>query len=137
MKITNNGNGSGAALLLSLAMVMACAEGNVLGPDNQLEVANPADNFQFQVSNMDRVTETLTYTWENTGTQATVDISQAITEGNALLVISDADGTLVHQDDIASDNDTDTAVGVPGTWTIEIRIQQASGTFNFRVQKKT
>jgi hypothetical protein len=121
-----------------LAVVFAaCSGDNVLGPDNQLEVTAATDNFQFQVSNMDNISQTLSYNWENTGTQATIDISQAITSGSAILTIRDADGTVVHEEDIADDNDTDTSVGVAGTWVIEVRIQSASGTFNFRVQKKT
>ena len=64
-------------------VVFACGGDNVIGPDNQLEVTNAADNFQYQVSNLDNVTETMQYTWQNTGTQATIDISQAITGGSA------------------------------------------------------
>jgi hypothetical protein len=123
-------------VILFAGVLTACGD-NTLGPDNQLEVTNATDNFQFQVSNMDTISQTLRYTWLNTGTQATIDISQAIASGGATLTISDADGTVVHQEDIANDNDTDTAVGVGGDWTIEVRIQNATGTFNFRVQKKT
>jgi hypothetical protein len=126
------------SFLLILAIgVTACGGEIGLGPDNQLEVTNATDNFQFQVSNMESVSETLSYTWQNTGTQATIDISQAITAGSAILTIEDADGTVVHQEDIADDNDTDTAVGVAGSWTIKVEVQSANGTFNFRVQRRT
>ena len=124
-------------VLLSAGALAACSGDNTLGPDNQLEVTSATDNFQFQVSNMDKISQTLSYTWQNTGTQATIDISQAIASGSAILTIRDAGSTVVHQEDIANDNDTDTSVGVAGDWTIEVRIQSATGTFNFRVQKKT
>jgi len=114
----------------------ACDSANLIGPDNQLEVNTAADNFQFQVSALDNVSEDLSYTWENTGTQATVDISQAITGGTALLTITDAAGTVVLQDDIGNNNDTDTSVGVAGTWSIDIDLAGATGTINFRVQRK-
>lgn len=124
-------------MLLMAASLTACSSDNSLGPDNQLEVTNATDDFQFQVSNMDRVSQTLSYLWENTGTQATIDISQAIASGSALLTIRDDFGNVVYQEDIADDNDTDTAVGDAGMWAIEVRIQSATGTFNFRLQKKT
>ena len=126
-----------AALLVLTASFSACDGAIPLGPDNQLEVTNAADNFQFQVSNMENVSETLSYVWENSGTQATVDISQAIAGGSPILTIRDADGTVVHQEDIAEDDNTDTAVGVAGSWDIEVRIRNTTGTFNFRVQRRT
>ena len=123
------------ALLLGLAL--AACDGNVLGPDNQLEVGNNVDQFQFQVSAMTDITDSRSYQWENTGTQATVDVSQAITSGSAFLTIRDAAGTVMYQEDLADDSDGSTPVGVAGTWTIEVQIEGASGTFNFRVQKVT
>jgi hypothetical protein len=123
------------AVLVALAFA-ACDSSNLIGPDNQLEVNSAVDNFQFQVSTLDNVSQDLSYTWENTGTQATVDISQAITGGTALLTIRDAAGTVVHQEDIGNDNDTDTSVGVAGNWSIDVELDSATGTINFRVQKR-
>jgi hypothetical protein len=125
-----------SAILLAAA-VAGCDGANVIGPDNQLEANSAVDNFQFQVSDLDNVTQDLSYTWENTGTQATIDISQAITGGSAILTITDDAGSVVHQEDLRNDNDTDTAVGVAGTWSIELQLSGASGTLNFRVQRKT
>ncbi len=126
------------SILAVFVMGFAACDGDIgIGPVNQLEVTNAADNFQFQVSAMESVSETLSYTWQNSGTQATIDISQAITSGSAILTIRDANGTTVHQEDIAEDNDTDTAVGVAGSWSIEVEIESATGTFNFRVQTTT
>ncbi|UCD25452.1 MAG: hypothetical protein JSW51_05925 [Gemmatimonadota bacterium] len=115
----------------------SCATSNLIGPSNQLEVNNAVDDFQFQVSNLDRIVQTLTYTWECTGQQATIDISESITVGSAILTIRDDAGTTVHQEDLAQDNDTDTAVGAAGNWIIEVKFEGTSGTVNFRVQKKT
>jgi hypothetical protein len=127
-------------LALSLALVVAtgaCGDSNVIGPDNQLEVTNATDNFQMQVSALDGVSQTLTYTWQNTGTQATIDISQAITSGTALLTITDADGAVVYQEDIADDSDGQSTVGVMGGWGIQVVLEGVNGTFNFRVQRTT
>ena len=127
-------------LALSLALLVvtgACGDANVIGPDNQLEVTNATDNFQMQVSVLEGVSQTLTYTWQNTGTQATIDVSQAITSGTALLTITDANGAVVYQEDIAEDSDGQSAVGVTGGWGIRVELQGVNGTFNFRVQRTT
>lgn len=127
-------------LALSLALVVAtgaCGDANVIGPDNELEVTNATDSFQLQVSVLDGVSQALTYTWQNTGTQATIDVSQAITSGTALLTITDANGAVVYQEDIAGDSDGQSAVGIMGGWGIRVDLENVTGTFNFRVQRTT
>ena len=126
-----------ATFLLIAAVLIGCGDGSPLGPESRVNVTRSPDNFLLQVFNMDAGTETLTYTWENTGTQATIDVNNGISSGSAIMTIQDAAGTVVHQEDIANDNDTETSVGVAGSWTIEVRIQNASGTFNLIIMKKT
>jgi hypothetical protein len=110
---------------LLLLLATGCSSDNVLGPDNQLEVTNNTDTFQAQASNMVDITQTLTYTWQNTSTTANVDQSGAITGGSGTLLILDADGTQVYSRSL-----TET-----GTWSIEVALSGTSGTLNFRVQK--
>jgi hypothetical protein len=124
-------------ILPALALcVSACGDDIGLGADNQLVVTNHTDSFQFQIANMTGVTETLSYTWENTGDQATVNIVQWLSDGSTILTIRDADGTVVLEDDIAEDDDTDSAVGVAGDWSIGLTMQSAEGAFSVSVQKK-
>ena len=122
--------------LLAFAVASGCGT-NGIGPENQLEEQNAPDNFEFQVSALDNVTDTRSYTWQNSGTAATIDISQSITAGSAMLTIRDADGTVMYEEDVAQDNDTSTPDGVAGAWTIEIDMEGVTGTFNFRVQTST
>ena len=125
-------------IFLALAVAMAgCGNGNLIGPGNQLEVTGAEDQFQFHLTALDNVTDSRTYSWENSGPQATIDISQSITSGTALLTIRDADGTVLYDSEIAQDNDTTTDVGVAGDWQIIVRLENATGTFNFRVQRTT
>jgi hypothetical protein len=133
---SHTGYGS-RALVAVAALVVGCGGSNVIGPENQLEANSAADNFQFQVSNLDNVSQNLSYTWENTGTQAVVDISQAISAGSAMLTVTDADGAVMYQDDVRADNDGDTSVGTAGVWRVELQLEGVTGTFNFRVQRKT
>lgn len=119
------------------AAMTACDSANLIGPSNQLEVTNAVDQFQLQLTDLVDVDDSRSYEWENTGAQATVDISQAISSGAAFLTITDSNGDIVYQDDLANDNDATTTAGVAGTWRIDVRLESATGTFNFRVQKVT
>lgn len=122
----------------AVLFVAACSDAaTVIGPENQLEVTNAVDQFQFQLTDLDEVTDQRSYQWENTGTEATVDVSQAISGGSAILTIRDAEGTIMYREEIAEDSDGNTAIGVAGTWQIDIVLTDSRGTFNFRVQKTT
>ena len=121
--------------MLALASLVACGGDTVLGPDNQLQVGNAADNFQWQASNLSGVTQTLNYTWSNSGTVAHVDHSSSITGGTATLTIKDAASAQVYTGSLAGAS-ADTGAGTAGNWTIEVRLSGVTGTLNFRVQKK-
>lgn len=122
----------------SALLLAACSDAVTgIGPENQLEVTNAVDQFQFQLTDLNEVTDSRSYQWENTGTQATVDVSQAISGGSAILTIRDAAGTIMYREEIAEDSDGNTAIGVAGTWQIDIVLTDSRGTFNFRVQKTT
>ena len=128
------------SIILSATLLIATGCGdssNGIGPENQLEVTNAVDQFQFQLTALDKVTDRRSYDWENTGTLATIDISQAITGGSATLTIRDADNMVLYDSEIVQENETTTAAAVSGTWEIEVVLNNATGTFNFRVQKAT
>ena len=129
-------SGAYGAVLAALA-VLACGETTVIGPANQLEVANVADNFQLQVSNLDKVSQTLQYTWVNTGVQANINQSSALTGGSATVTIKDNAGTQVFNSSVSPNGTTVSTAGTAGNWTIQLVLDKAAGTINFRVQKKT
>ena len=118
-----------------LVAVAGCSGSALIGPDNQLQVANDTDNFAFQVSNLSGVTQTLTYTWSNTGTQASIDLSNAVAGGSGTLTVSDADGTEVYSVALSGSGSGSSSVGAGGDWTIVVELSNVSGTLNFRVQK--
>lgn len=122
------------------AVVLAAAgcgdSGNVLGPGNSPEVSNATDNFALQASALENVSQTLSYQWTMTGTAANVDQSGTITGGSATLTIRDHDGVEVYNRSLAQTGTFQTtAGGAAGTWTISVKLDGASGTLNFRVQK--
>jgi hypothetical protein len=124
-------------LLVVAASLTTCDRRSPLGPESQVEVTKYADHFLMQVRFMDDGTETLTYDWENTGTQASIHMSASVPSGSVRLTIEDHAGTVVFDDELANDDDIDTSVGVAGNWTIVVRIEDATGTFDLTIQKKT
>lgn len=121
--------------LLALNALAGCSSDNVIGPGNQLQVTNAPDDFQFQVSNLSNVTQTLIYDWSNTGDSANVNQASSLTGGSAALTIRGPTGTLLYQSGLESNGTFHTVKDASGTWQIQVVMSKADGTLNFRVQK--
>ena len=63
-------------------LAFACGDSNPVGPSNQPEIGNNTDNFQFQASNLAGTTQTLSYSWQHTGTMANVNQSGTVSAGD-------------------------------------------------------
>ena len=126
-----------ALMIASLLMLSACGS----DPTDPLagfepQVNNATDSFQLQATDVTDVGTVLQYSWENTGTQASVDHSTTTAGGAAGLIIRDAAGATVYDQGLAPSLNEDTSSGTAGTWTIVVGLTGYSGTLNFRVQKK-
>lgn len=121
-----------------LLVLVGCGGGynSALNPQFQPQVANATDNFQFQSTGVTNVSQTLTYTWQNTGITADVDQATTVTAGTAVVVLKDAAGTQVYSAGLQNNGSFHAATGQTGNWTIQVTLQGYSGTINFRVQKK-
>ena len=126
---------SAMLLMLALAPVSCGSDANPIGPANQPEISNVQDNFQFQASNLAGTTQTLTYTWSNTGTSANVNQSGAVSSGAATLIIRTPAGVQAYSRDLSQTGTFTTDTGAAGNWQIEVRLLNVTGTLNFRVQK--
>ncbi|MBT8208018.1 MAG: hypothetical protein KJO18_07085 [Acidimicrobiia bacterium] len=113
----------------------ACGGNNVIGPENQLEVTNVPDSFEWQVTALDNVSQTFTYAWGNTGTAANVNQSSALASGTASLRITDAGGVEVYSRSLSEDGTFVTGSGMAGTWTVTVTLEDVDGTLNFRLEK--
>ena len=123
-----------AVWVLALVAV-SCGDSNPIGPSNQPEIANIRDNFQFQASNLSQATQTLSYTWENTGTNANVNQSGVISSGTATLTIRAPSGAEVYSRALSTTGTFLTGSAPAGNWQIVVRLENVTGTLNFRIQK--
>lgn len=122
-------------LAVAFALSAGCSSDNVIGPNNQLQVTNTADDFQFQVSNLNNVTQTLTYNWSNTGDSANVNQASSLTGGSATLTIRGPTGTVLYQSGLQNNGTFHSLKGTTGTWQIQVELSKSDGALNFRVQK--
>ena len=125
------------AMLVTFAVLGACGSNrsDPLSPAVQPEIVNNTDSFSFQVTGVENASTTLTYSWQNTGTVATVNQSAAIASGSATLVIRDAVGTQVYSRSLSDNGTFNSTAGTAGTWSIRIVFSGTSGTINFRADK--
>jgi hypothetical protein len=125
-----------ALILMAVAAISGCGGGgNALAPQFQPQVANLPDNFQFQTSGITNITQTLQYTWSDSGLLASINHSSTVTAGTATLTIKDAAGTQVYSGALVSTGTVVSSSGVTGNWTMIVTLTNVSGTLNFRVQK--
>jgi hypothetical protein len=122
--------------LLLLALLAACGGSeNAIAPQYEPQVVNLQNDFAFQVTALDRVSDNIQYTWRNDGTAATVNQSPSNLSGTVSLVILDANGTQVYARSLTDNGTFTTTSGGAGNWTVRVAFSQASGAVNFRLQK--
>ena len=121
--------------LASVAVLAAgCGDSPTAAPF-QPQVTNAPDSFQGQATGVTNVTGTVSYTWANSGTRATINHSTTTTGGSAVLTIRDGANAVVYTRALSPSLNEPTVVGVAGNWTIQLTTDKYSGTMNFRVQK--
>lgn len=126
--------------LLLVAVFASAGCSDSLGPSGtsgtfQPELSNKTDSFEFQSTGVSGVTSTLTYSWANTGSRATINHSTTTSAGSATLVVRDAAGKVVYDKALVPSLNEPTASGAAGTWTIQLGLTRYTGTLNFRAQK--
>ena len=130
----------GAVTILAACLLLTgCGSNPTTAPTPgiQPQIVNLVDDFSYQVSNVKNFSGTASYSWQNTGIAANVNQATTVTNGTMMLTIRDANGTEVYSRSLADNGTFVTANGVTGAWTIQVTYMLASGTVNFRSQKKT
>jgi hypothetical protein len=124
------------AVLLGAALLAGCGDSPTT-PGIQPQIVNNTDSFEYQTSSVRNYSGSATYTWQNTGVAANVNQATTVTAGSISVVITDAAGTQVYSRSLSDNGTFVTADGVAGAWKIRVVYSGASGTVNFRVEKKT
>ncbi len=117
--------------LTALLVGSACSTpSEVLGPDNHVTVTNLVGHFQLTADNIQNVTTTMTFTWQNPGTYAAIQHLSFAPHGTTLLIISDADGTEVYNGKLLYEEDDRSLDGTPGAWTVTFSLDQTVAQIN-------
>ncbi len=118
-----------------LVLLAGCRVEILFNSGFQPQVVNQTDNFQFFAAGLRSLSRTVDFSWQNTGTRASVTQSSSVTSGAATLRILDAAGAQVYSNDLSASGTFATRTGISGVWTIEVVLSDVSGTLNFHVQK--
>ena len=121
-------------LVAGSLMLAACGD-STAAPGRSPEIINATDNFQYQISDIQAYSGSQTYSWQNTGTTATINQSASITAGTATLVLRDANGVQVYSRSLADNGTFSSSAGAAGTWTIRVTYSSVDATVNFRADK--
>lgn len=124
------------AITACLAVLPGCGS-SPASPGVNPEIVNLVDHFSYQVSTIQNHSSTTSFTWSNSGTQATINQSCSVTAGAATLVVLDGTGAQVYARSLADNGTFTTASGTPGTWTIRLVYDGVSATVNFRADVTT
>ena len=121
---------------LGLLILMVGCSSNSTAPlaAFQPEIVNNADDFQFQATDVTNVSTQIAYDWSNSGTQATVNHSSAITGGSASVMLYDHNDSLVYSSGLVASLNEASSVGTPGSWRLVVTLTNCTGTLNFRAQ---
>ena len=122
------------SLFVGGVLATAGCGGDSLAPFEP-EIASAANSFQFQVTALSGVTRTVDYDWQNSGTIANVNQATSLSGGSAVLTIRDGAGAEVYSRALTDNGTFQTATGAAGTWRIRVRLENATGAVNFRVQR--
>ena len=127
-------------LLLILPVLVLLAAGcggkhvGIMNPI-QPQIVNQTDSFSFQATNVTNTTQTLQYTWQNTGTTADVTQSSQVTSGLGTLMVMDSMGQQLYLEPLSVNGTFLISSGTAGAWTIEVVLSNVEGTLNFSVQR--
>jgi hypothetical protein len=122
-----------AAIAATSTSIAACSDSS--GPGIQPQIVNQPGNFEYQVSDVQGFTGTISYSWQNGGTQANVNQATTVSSGTVTLRIFDAAGAEVYSRSLVDNGTFVTTAGQAGAWTVRVIYSGATApVVNFRAQ---
>ncbi len=127
----------GIASFVALSLAGCGGGSSPVQAQYQPQVTNLTDSFGFQLTGVTNGDGSLSYSWQNTGTSASIDRSSSVSNGTVTLTLRDAANVEVYKAALnGASGSVQTASGDAGTWTIIVDFSQTTGTINFRAQKQ-
>jgi hypothetical protein len=125
-------------LLAALLLGTGCLDSVVrsLGPENDPQVVNTPEKFEFVATDLRNVNDKLSWMWTNSAPQAALAHDSFIHHGYGILTIRDAAGVLVDSTLLELNLETETKVGTPGVWTLELTLASARGRADITLTPK-
>lgn len=121
--------------LAALALLAGCDTRFPTLPRFEPQVINTPNDFGLQVAALEQVTELVEYTWRNDSSSTSVTQAPTNLTGDASLFILDGAGKQVYQRSLAENGTFPTTTGMPGEWTIRVRLTEVSGGLSLRLKK--
>jgi hypothetical protein len=120
-----------SACLLVLGAGCADSIVRILAPDNNPQVVNTPEKFQFTATDLRNVNDRVSTVWTNSAPKAKLIHDSFIHHGYGVLVITDAAGVTVDSTLLELNLEAETRPGVPGNWTLTLIFAGARGRVNF------
>ena len=115
------------ALALPLAVLACDNPPETLGPENAVTVTNQPGHFRLTIQDMQNITTTMTFQWDNPGVYATIDHQSFTPHGTTMLIVTDAAGQEDYRGKTLYQLEDRTLDGTPGTWTVEFDFDKSVG----------
>ena len=125
------------ALSLACAIVLAACQDSILRliePENNEQLTLETDTFRYFLEELRNVSDRRRFTWRNDQPRALFFHRSVLHHGYGLVVIRDAVGTVVDSTILEWKLNTDTEVGVPGDWTVDLILSTGRGRVDFSLK---
>ena len=119
--------------LCLLVLGTGCADSivRILAPENEPQVIDTPEKFQFTATDLRNVNDRVSAVWPNSAPKAKLIHDSFIHHGYGLLIVTDAAGVTVDSTLLELNLESETRSGVPGNWTLTLILAGARGRVNF------
>jgi len=123
--------------LVGAVLVAGCGKSPTGPPPAgiQPQIVSVQDNFSYQISNVQNYTGSATYSWQNSGTGASVNQATSVSGGAITLTLLDGAGTQVYTRTLSDNGTFPSTAGTAGKWRVRVDYAGATATVNFSAQK--
>lgn len=119
-------------LMAILVVIYGCHDSNPLD-SLKPDITNELGNFEFILTDVIDAGATLTYSWTNTEARAAISHMTDRDDGTAVIKIRDGGNVEVYVSDLLETGTEESAIGIPGNWTIIVTFDKFAGTAHFKV----